>query len=92
MSQLGNLASNEDNKERIPIPTNRNSLQGQMTMAKKMLPPIPPGEVLLEEFMKPNKISQNGLARDIDINPARVNDIVHGRSAIIAPMALRLAN
>ena len=60
-------------------------------MAKKTLPPIPPGEILLEEFMKPNRISQNRLARDIDINPARVNDIVHGRSAITAPVALRLA-
>lgn len=60
-------------------------------MAKKTLPPIPPGEILLEEFMKPNRISQNRLARDIDINPARVNDIVHGRSAITAPLALRLA-
>lgn len=58
---------------------------------KKMLSPIPPGEILLEEFMKPNSISQNRLARDIDINPARVNDIVHGRSAITAPVALRLA-
>ncbi len=60
-------------------------------MKKKTLPPIPPGEILLEEFMKPNRISQNRLARDIDINPARVNDIVHGRSAITAPVALRLA-
>lgn len=58
---------------------------------KKMLSPIPPGEILLEEFMKPNSISQNRLARDIDINPARINDIVHGRSAITAPVALRLA-
>ena len=41
--------------------------------------------------MKPNKISQNRLARDIDINPVRVNDIMHGRSAITAPVALRLA-
>ena len=61
-------------------------------MAKaKHLAPIPPGEILAEEFMKPNGISQNRLARDIDINPARVNDIVHGRSAITAPIALRLA-
>lgn len=41
--------------------------------------------------MKPNDLSQNRLARDIDINPARINDIVHGRSAITAPVALRLA-
>jgi addiction module HigA family antidote len=61
-----------------------------MTRTKK-LDPIPPGEILVEEFMKPNGISQNRLARDIDVNPARVNDIVHGRSAITAPIALRLA-
>jgi antitoxin HigA-1 len=58
-------------------------------MAKK-LDPILPGEILLEEFMKPNGVSQNRLARDIDVNPARVNDIVHGRSAITAGIALRL--
>ncbi len=40
--------------------------------------------------MKPNGISQNRLARDIDVNPARVNDIVHGRSSITATIALRL--
>ncbi len=61
-----------------------------MATAKK-LPSIPPGEILAEEFMKPNHISQNRLARDLDINPARVNDIVHGRSAITASIALRLA-
>ncbi|MFZ5737482.1 MAG: HigA family addiction module antitoxin [Pseudomonadota bacterium] len=61
-------------------------------MAKpKQLPPIAPGEILIEEFMRPNGISQNRLARDIDINPARVNDIVHGRSSITAAVALRLA-
>jgi len=58
-------------------------------MAKK-LEPIPPGEILLEEFMKPNGVSQNQLARDIDVSPARVNGIIHGRSAITAPVALRL--
>jgi addiction module HigA family antidote len=57
----------------------------------RQLQPIPPGEILLEEFMHPNRISQNRLARDIDVNPARVNDIVHGRSAITAAIALRLA-
>jgi addiction module HigA family antidote len=61
-------------------------------MAKtKKLDPIPPGEILAEEFMKPNRISQNRLARDLDVNPARINDIVHGRSTITAPIALRLA-
>jgi addiction module HigA family antidote len=57
----------------------------------KHLDPIPPGEILLEEFMKPLSVSQNRLARDIDVNPARINDIVHGRSAITASIALRLA-
>src|ERR1700728_1801540 len=47
-------------------------------------------EILAEEFMKPNGISQNRLSRDIDVNPARINDIVHGRSAITAGIALRL--
>ena len=59
-------------------------------MAKR-LDPIPPGEVLFEEFMRPNGISQNRLARDIDVNPARINDIVHGRSSITASISLRLA-
>jgi len=57
----------------------------------KQFAPIPPGEILIEEFMRPNGISQNRLARDIDVNPARINDIVHGRSAITAAVALRLA-
>ena len=61
-------------------------------MAKpKKLDPIAPGEILAEEFMKPHRISQNRLARDIDVSPARINDIVHGRSAITASIALRLA-
>ena len=57
----------------------------------RRLDPIPPGEILAEEFMKPNGISQNRLARDIDVNPARINDLVHGRSSITAAVALRLA-
>ncbi len=62
-----------------------------MSRTAKRLDPIPPGEILLEEFMQPNGLSQNRLARDIDVNPARVNDIVHGRAAITASIALRLA-
>jgi|SRR5579863_1268954 len=56
----------------------------------KRLDCVPPGEILAEEFMKPNGISQSRLARDIDVKPARINDIVHGRSAITAAIALRL--
>lgn len=55
------------------------------------LDPIPPGEILLEEFMKPLDVSQNRLARDIDVPSARISDIVHGRRAITADTALRLA-
>lgn len=62
-----------------------------MAKPTKRLDPIPPGEILLEEFMRPHRFSQNRLAGDIDLNPARINDIVHGRSSITAPIALRLA-
>src|SRR3984893_6272447 len=62
-----------------------------MKRTSKYLEHIPPGEILAEEFMAPHGLSQNRLARDIDVNPARVNDIVHGRSAITAAIALRLA-
>lgn len=56
-----------------------------------LLPPILPGEVLLEEFMKPLGISQNRLARDIDAPVSRVSGIVKGERAITADTALRLA-
>jgi antitoxin HigA-1 len=59
-------------------------------MAKALLDPITPGEISLEEFMKPPGVSQNKLARDIDVPPARINDIVHGRRSVTADTALRL--
>ena len=59
-------------------------------MAKKLLQPIPPGEILYEEFMKPLGISINALARDIDVPPNRVSEIVNGKRAITADTALRL--
>ena len=59
-------------------------------MAKKLLDPIPPGEILLEEFMKPLGISINGLARDIDVPPNRISEIVSGKRTITADTALRL--
>lgn len=52
---------------------------------------IHPGEILLEEFLKPMQISQNGLARAIGVPPRRINEIVLGRRAITADTALRLA-
>lgn len=57
----------------------------------KKLALIHPGEILLEEFMKPLGVSQNRLSRDIDAPLARVNAIVHGRQGITADMALRLS-
>jgi addiction module HigA family antidote len=56
----------------------------------KTLDPIPPGEILLEEFMKPLSVSQNKLARDIDVSIARINEIVHNKRGITADTAVRL--
>ena len=50
-----------------------------------------PGEVLHEEFLKPLGISQYRLARDINVPPRRINEIIHGKRAISADTALRLA-
>jgi addiction module HigA family antidote len=59
-------------------------------MARKLLDPIPPGEVLLEEFMRPMGISINALARDIDVPPNRISEIINGKRSITADTALRL--
>jgi addiction module HigA family antidote len=55
------------------------------------LPNVHPGEVLLEEFLKPMGISQNKLARDLKVPPRRVNEIVLGKRSITPDTALRLA-
>jgi addiction module HigA family antidote len=62
-------------------------------MAKKSpkLPPIHPGETILEDFMKPLKLSANRLAIELHVPVTRINDIVHGRRSITADTALRLA-
>lgn len=57
---------------------------------KKRLDPIHPGDILLEEFMKPMGISINRLARDIAVPPGRISAIVNGQRAITADTALRL--
>ena len=59
-------------------------------MAKELLGPIPPGEILLEEFMKPLDISINALSRAISVPPNRVSGIVNGKRSITADTALRL--
>lgn len=58
---------------------------------KRLLEPIYPGEILLEEFMKPMGISINRLARDIRVSPGRISAIVNGKRAITADTALRLS-
>jgi addiction module HigA family antidote len=55
------------------------------------LPPVHPGEVLLEEFLEPTGLSQYRLAKDISVPPRRINEIVRGKRAITADTALRLA-
>jgi addiction module HigA family antidote len=60
-------------------------------MDREKLPPIHPGEILLEEFLKPMGISQYRLAKDISVPPRRINEIVHGERAITPDTALRLS-
>ena len=59
-------------------------------MSKRDFPPVHPGEILLEEFLKPLEISQYRLAKDISVDPRRINEIVHGKRSISADTALRL--
>jgi antitoxin HigA-1 len=60
-------------------------------MKEERLQPVHPGEVLLEEFLKPMQLSQNRLALDIGVHPRRINEIVLGKRGITAETALRLA-
>lgn len=59
-------------------------------MAKKS-PPIHPGEILLEEFLRPMEISQYRLAKSISVPARRINEVVHGKRSITADTALRLS-
>jgi len=59
-------------------------------MNEDKLDPIHPGEILLEEFLKPMGISQYRLAKDISVSPRRINEIVHGKRRVSANTALRL--
>ncbi|MCB0071931.1 MAG: HigA family addiction module antidote protein [Caldilineaceae bacterium] len=60
-------------------------------MPEAKMPPVHPGEILHEEFMKPLGITQYRLAKEMHVYPRRVNEIVHGKRAISADTALRLA-
>ncbi len=60
-------------------------------MLHKKIQAIHPGEILLEEFLKPLGVSQYKIAKNINVPPRRINEIVHGKRAITADTALRLA-
>ena len=60
-------------------------------MNKNKLVPVHPGEVLLEEFLKPMNLSQNKVALALRVPARRINEIVHGKRRITADTALRLA-
>ena len=60
-------------------------------MDNEMLNPVHPGEVLLEEFLKPMGLSQNRLALDIRVPARLINEIVHGKRQVTADTALQLA-
>ncbi len=60
-------------------------------MATKKLAPIHPGEILLEEFLKPMALSQYRLAKEISVPARRINEIVHGKRSISPDTALRLS-
>jgi antitoxin HigA-1 len=62
-----------------------------MVMTKKKLAPVHPGEVLLEEFLKPMGLSQNRLALSVGVHPRRINEVVLGKRRVTAETALRLA-
>ncbi len=60
-------------------------------MSKRAFEPIHPGEILQEEFLAPLSLSQYRLAKGISVPPRRINEIVHGKRAVTADTALRLA-
>jgi proteic killer suppression protein len=60
-------------------------------MRNNKIPSLHPGVVLFEEFLKPLKISQNQLGRDLGVSARRINEIVHGKRSVTANTALRLA-
>lgn len=62
-----------------------------MTIGNPKLAPIHPGEVLMEDFLIPLGLSQYRIAQDLSVPPRRINEIVHGKRAITADTALRLA-
>jgi len=73
------------------LPTGIQQVVRSDVMSKEKLHPVHPGEVLMEEFLKPMVLSQNRLALNIGVPPRRINEIVLGKRRISAETALRLA-
>ena len=70
----------------------RKQLKSSTTIRVSDVMPIPtPGDILLEDFLKPSAMSQNALARAMSVSPRRINEIVLGKRAITADTDLRLA-
>ncbi|WP_160005432.1 HigA family addiction module antitoxin [Rhizobium sp. 18055] len=67
------------------------SKSSTITTDTEFLPNPHPGEILLEEFLKPLELSQNGLARALQVPPRRINEIVLGKRGVTADTDLRLA-
>src|SRR3990170_3886029 len=81
-SNSGRPRPREDRLPRLTVATSRVTVGAMMTvksMPQPKLPPIHPGEILLEEFLKPLGISQYRLAKDISVPTHRINEIVLGR-------------
>lgn len=68
----------------------RQQMNKENAATEELLDPIHPGEILLEDFMKPFNLSINQLAREIDVPAGRISEIVNGKRAITADTALRL--
>jgi len=83
----GTAAKAGGNRENKPRP----KVMGGPCLLERKIPPIHPGEILLEEFMKPYGLSQNQLGKELNVSPRRINEIVHGRRSVTADTALRLA-
>lgn len=65
-------------------------MEKETIMTEELLEPIHPGEILLEDFIKPFNLSINRLAREIDVPAGRISEFVNGKCAITADTALRL--
>lgn len=68
----------------------RQQMNKENAATEELLDPVHPGEILLEDFMKPFNLSINQLAREIDVPAGRISEIVNGKRAITADTALRL--